>query len=294
MAARNAGPVVAGSPAFASDNAGPVVAGGPTISSAPAIPVLAEVGDDPEARALFREAGASVDGAFVMIDVGSGAVRTVNPGLAAAAFTPVSTYKVPIAIAALETGVLPDERTIAKWDGRQREIAAWNQDLDLHGAMKTSSNWYFEQVHDRVGEGRMRAWVDKLQFGTSAEAGERPTWIDGGRVITPLQQAEFFARFAAGKLPVSPRTQEILRRILVVEERAGVTLRAKTGTAALGGGGTLGWLAGTVEHPGGRRFSFATFFRGSKADTSGIIQRRHAITRRLLARWGALPAEMAP
>ena len=159
--------------------------------------------------------------------------------------------------------------------------------------MKTSSNWYFEMLHARVGEARMRDWVNKLGFGTPAE-GERPSWMDGGRVITPLQQAGFFARFAAGKLPVSPRTQDILRRILVIEERAGVTLRAKTGTARLGSGGALGWLAGTVEHAAGPSYAFATFFRGAQADQPSIMQRRQAITRRLLARFRALPAEWAP
>jgi hypothetical protein len=50
---------------------------------------------------------------------------------------------------------------------------------------------------------------------------------------------------------------------------------------------------GTVEMPG-KRFAFATVFRGARTDADGIRERRLGITRRLLARYGALPAEMAP
>ena len=95
----------------------------------------------------------------------------------------------------------------------------------------------------------MRAWVQKLRFGTPGPPVGVPTWMDGGLALSAVEQAEFFARFAGGHAAGEPRTQEILRRILVVEERDGVALRAKTGTATLGTGGTLGWLAGTVEHP---------------------------------------------
>ena len=218
----------------------------------------AESADEAEARRHFLAAGPGVEGAFVLIDVSTGAQRTINPSLAAAHFTPVSTYKVVIAIAALETGVLADQSATLKWDGRPHPITAWNRDLDLHQAMKTSSNWYFEEVFRQIGDARMRAWVDKVRFGVTGFRAERPTWIDGGLLITPVQQAQFFARFAAGRLPVTARTQEILRRILVIDERDGVTLRAKTGTAALGTG-TLAWLAGTVEQPG-RSHAFATFF----------------------------------
>jgi beta-lactamase class D len=68
-----------------------------------------------------------------------------------------------------------------------------------------------------------------------------------------------------------------------------VALRAKTGTAVFDNGGMLAWLAGTVEHAG-RKYAFATFFRGAESNRQAIVERRHAITRRLLAHLGALPA----
>jgi beta-lactamase class D len=256
-------------------------------------PVVAAEHADEQARALFREAGPAVEGAFVLIDVTTGARTTVNPKLAGAHFTPVSTYKVIIAAAALEAGVVADHATSFKWNGKKQENPAWNRDLDLQQAMRTSSNWYFEELHRRVGDSRVREQAERLEFGSPAAADGFGSWIDGGLTITPVQQAEFFARFAASRLPLKTHTREVLRRILTIEERAGVTLRAKTGTATYGDGRVLGWLVGTVERSD-RTFSFATLFRGTTADRTAIAERRQAITRRLLARFGALPAEMAP
>jgi beta-lactamase class D len=268
-------------------------------SAAPAAPATPAVAPAPataapDATSLFRDAGDSVEGTFVLVDVGTGATQTVNADLAGARFSPMSTYKVVIAAAALEVGVLRDEHTIIKWDGRVHDTPAGNRDLDLREAMKLSSNWYFQEVFRRLGEGRMRAFAEKLGFGAATgtpRAGT--TWMDGGLTITPVEQAQFFARFAAGQLPVSARTQDVLRRILVIDERGPITLRGKTGTGWLDGGVTIAWLAGTVEQPT-RRYAFAAFFRGAEADRARLAERRHAITRRLLARFGALPREMAP
>ncbi len=249
------------------------------------------VGDE-VARALFRQAGPDVEGAFVLIDVKTGAITTINPKVAALRFTAASTYKVIIAAAALEAG-LADEGTVFRWDGQKTENEAANRDLDLHEAMKASSNWYFAELHRRVGEARMRSAAEQLQFGAVGQGEGFGSWIDGGITISPRQEAEFFARFAGGQLPVQPHTQEVLRRILTLDQRAGVTLRGKTGTAVFDDGRMLAWLVGTVERAD-RSFAFATLFRGSARDQKSIAQRRHAITRRLLAHFGALPAEMAP
>jgi beta-lactamase class D/beta-lactamase regulating signal transducer with metallopeptidase domain len=255
-------------------------------------PVIAADAADEEARALFRQAGPAVDGAFVLIDVQSGRTTVVNPTLAGAPFTAASTYKVIIAAAALEAGLVEVD-TVLPWNRQKNEIEAWNRDLDLHQAMKTSSNWYFAELHRRVGESRMRDCAQRLQFGAVGNGEGFGSWMDGGVTITARQEADFFARFATGRLPVKAHTQEVLRKILTIDSRGGVTLRAKTGTATYADGRVLGWLVGTVERSD-RSFAFATLFRGRSADVKAIVERRQAITRRLLARFGALPAEMVP
>jgi beta-lactamase class D/beta-lactamase regulating signal transducer with metallopeptidase domain len=282
-------PALTSTPALASAPA--LALASPATPAGPRTPAAGAVRADDGASALFREAGASVTGAFVLRELG-GALTVVNPQLAAVRFTPASTFKVVIAAAALETGVLSDERTVWKWNGEPQPFAAWRRDLDLAGAMKLSSNWYFDRLYHAVGAARVDTVARRLRFAPADAAGPA-TWIDGGYVVSALDQVAFLERFAAGELPLAARTQEILRRILVLDERAGVTLRGKTGTAEPAEGGTLAWLVGTVEAPG-RRLAYAAVFRGAPADVAGIQRHRHAITRRLLARHGALPAEMAP
>ena len=255
-------------------------------------PVIAADAADEQARALFREAGPAVEGAFVLTDVESGRTTIVNPVLAAARFTAASTYKVIIAAAALEAGLV-EAHTVLPWNGQKNEIEAWNRNLDLHQAMKTSSNWYFAELHRRVGESRMRDCAERLQFGAVGKGEGFGSWIDGGVTISAVQEADFFARFAAGRLPLKAHTQEVLRQILTIDARGGVTLRAKTGTATHADGRVLGWLVGTVESSD-RTFAFATLFRGVASDRANIAERRHAITRRLLARFGGLPSDLAP
>src|SRR4029453_11981339 len=46
---------------------------------------------------------------------------------------PASTFKIPHALIALETGVI-DERTVVPWDGTAYDFASWRQDHTLESA----------------------------------------------------------------------------------------------------------------------------------------------------------------
>jgi beta-lactamase class D/beta-lactamase regulating signal transducer with metallopeptidase domain len=261
-------------------------------ASAVARPAPAAAADESDALELFMDAGANVTGAFVLRELGAG-LKVVNRPLASTRFTPASTFKIVVAAAGLETGTLPDERTVWRWTGEPQPYSSWRRDMDLADAMRLSANWFFERLYQTTGPARVQAMARKLRFAPGRPS-TTPTWIDGGFVTSALDQVAFLQRFAAGQLPLAARTQDILRKVLVIEERNGVILRGKTGLADLpDGGGTLGWLVGTVDMPG-KRFAYATVFRGARTDADGIRERRLGITRRLLARYGALPAEMAP
>jgi beta-lactamase class D len=48
---------------------------------------------------------------------------------------PASTFKIPHALIALQTGVLT-ERTVMKWDGAKKDFPAWERDHSLDSAIK--------------------------------------------------------------------------------------------------------------------------------------------------------------
>lgn len=54
-------------------------------------------------------------------------------------FLPASTYKIINTLIGLETGVIPDENYVIKWDDVKRDISAWNQDHTLQSAFRVSA-----------------------------------------------------------------------------------------------------------------------------------------------------------
>ena len=52
----------------------------------------------------------------------------------------------------LETGVIPDEAYVIKWDGTRYDVPAWNQTHTLKTAIRNSAVWYYQELARRVGK----------------------------------------------------------------------------------------------------------------------------------------------
>jgi beta-lactamase class D len=227
---------------------------------------------------------AKVQGAFILLDVDKGTAFTVNPALVDKRFLPASTYKIPNTLIGLETGVISGETFTLPWDGKKREIDAWNRDQDLQSALRESVVWFYQEVARRIGQARMQAWVDKLGYGNrDLSGGVDRFWLDGGLRISPREQAELLRKLITGKLPVKPEHVALVRKLLVVEETPGYTIRAKTGTA-IRVPEQLGWLVGEVD-AGDARYTFATLILGEHPRPL-----RLALTKKLLAERGVISA----
>jgi beta-lactamase class D len=231
---------------------------------------------------LFTERG--VEGAFVLQELG-GNELVVNPALADVGFPPASTFKIPNTLIGLETSVIPDEKFVLKWDGKDKGREPWNRDHDLASAIQNSVLWYYQEVARRVGVERMKKLVDGFDYGNEeiGGAGEIDRfWLNGPLLITPREQVAFLGRLVEGKLPVSARNRAILSRIIVLDDRPGWKLRGKTGMTFMDRQ-TIGWLVGWLEKDG-RTYLYATFVRGKGEDAQRIIPLRRELTEALLAR----------
>ena len=93
----------------------------PAVSTASAIPV-SEV--KPELEKYFQ----GFTGTFVLYDLNRNHYIRYNPARSGERFLPASTFKVMNSLVGLETGVIPDENYVIKWDGTKYDIPAWNQD----------------------------------------------------------------------------------------------------------------------------------------------------------------------
>ena len=228
---------------------------------------------------------------FVLYDDKSDRTEIINPVLAEQAFLPCSTFKIPNTLIGLETGVITDEKFTLKWDGKQRQIAEWNRDQDLASALKNSVVWFYQEVARRIGEMRMKKYVELFQYGNRDTCCSIDQfWLDGKMRITARQQVEFLRRIEAGKLPVKPEHVALLRRLITLESAPGYTLQGKTGTGTQDGR-NLGWLVGLVEkvEKPEHRWVYALLMVAAPGDKAPSREQRLVMVKKLLAARGILP-----
>jgi beta-lactamase class D len=166
------------------------------------------------------------------------------------AFLPASTFKIANSLIALETGVVEDpDRDVFKWDGVKRSIEAWNQDHTMRSAIAASAVPVYQEIARRIGIERMQKYVDLLDYGNcNIGGGIDQFWLTGDLRIDPVQQIDFVDRLRRGVLPVSKRSQDLVRDILPLTRVGEATIRAKSGLlGAELGKPSLGWLVGWAE-----------------------------------------------
>ena len=225
---------------------------------------------DDDALALFS--ARNVSGSFVLLDVASGKTIVVGREDATRRHPPCSTYKIPNTLIGLETGVIPDEHFILKWDGTKHEESDdWNRDHDLSSAMKYSVVWYYQEVARRIGEPRMKTWLRALRYGNeSTDGGIDHFWLGdddshhGGMRISALEQVDVLRRLRAGELPVTPAHAALVTRLLPSVRVGEVDVRGKTGLGE-SAGRTVGWIVGYAERAD-RAWVYATHVDASAAD----------------------------
>lgn len=162
---------------------------------------------------------------------------------------PASTFKIPNTLIALDEGVIT-EQELLKWDGTDRGLAAWNRDQTLTSAFKNSCVWCYQELAQRIGIARYRQWLKKIDYG-NADPGPGLTsfWLSGDLRISAVQQMLFLHKLYKRELPFKASSYDALARIMLVEEKPGYRLYAKTGWAGYGEKNTpqTGWYVGYVE-----------------------------------------------
>jgi len=252
--------------------------------------------EKPEFKSVFDEY--KVDGTFVLYDSKEKKYMRYNRTRARQRFLPLSTFKIPNSLIALETGVVADENYIFKWSGEKYEIDAWNKDLNFQEALSASCVPCYQQIARSVGAKRMKSFLKKFKYGNrDISGGIDRFWLDGGLRISADEEIEFLKRFYAGKLPVSPRSIETVKKILILEKQTNYTLSGKTGLQlALSPTGVpqvsipvspkLGWFVGYLEQNGNVYF-FATNIESSNPPDN-FSSARIEITKKILKQFGLL------
>ena len=227
----------------------------PSRAFANVAPQRSEIRDDLAKR--FADEGTA--GTFVGYKTDDYLIIASDKDRSGQAFLPASTFKIPNSLIALETGVVGDpDKDVFKWDGVKRSIEAWNQDHTLRSAIAASAVPVYQEIARRIGAERMQKYVDLFEYGNrNIGGGIDQFWLTGEMRIDPIQQIDFVDRLRRGVLPVSKRSQDLVRDILPVTKAGDATIRAKSGLlGAELGKPSLGWLVGWAEK-GGAQTVFA-------------------------------------
>ena len=183
---------------------------------------------------------APVDTSCVVIyDVAAASYWRSDAKACAVRLSPASTFKIPHALIALETGVITPQ-TLQQWDGtKYANRAAWERPHTLESAIQNSVLWFFQRTAVKIGAARMRTFLERFHYGNIDTSGPPDQyWINGKLQISADEQVEFLQRFYAKRLGVATPHYDTVMRAMV--EPAGGVQNA-TGVHAL----TTPWSSGT-------------------------------------------------
>ena len=163
-------------------------------------------------------------------------------------YLPASTFKIPNSIIALETGVVENDSTLFKWNGEKRRLPVWEQDLIFRDAFRVSCVPCYQEIARNIGVKRMKEYLAKLNYGNMV-VDSATIDFSGSKANPPStmnQQLDFLKRFYNSELPISERTHEIMKRLMLIESNDSWTFSGKTGWA-IRNGNNIGWFVGYLE-----------------------------------------------
>ena len=218
-----------------------------------------------------------VDSSCVVIyDVAAASYWRSDATACSVRLSPASTFKIPHALIALDTGVITPQ-TMQQWDGtKYSNRPAWERPHALESAIQNSVLWFFQRTAVKIGPTRMKSYLERFRYGNADTSGPpNEFWINGRLRISGDEQVEFLRHFYARDLGIAPQHHEIVFHALVeppggVQNATGIhalatnwkkgdTLSAKTGAgmALADPDVRVSWLVGRLS-AGGKDYIFAS------------------------------------
>lgn len=201
---------------------------------------------------------------------------------------PASTFKIPNSIIALELGIIDNDSTIIKWDGKPQFQKRWEKDLTFKEAFHLSCVPCYQEIARSIGLKRMKNYLSNLNYGNMEVDSTNLDlfWLEGQSNINQYQQIGFLRKFNKQKLPISKRTHAIMSRMMIIEETEQYTLRGKTGWSIVDNQDNC-WYVGFLETRYGF-FYFATNIEPTEpTDLNNLPSIRKTLTEEALRAIGA-------
>jgi beta-lactamase class D len=177
---------------------------------------------------------------ILLLDAPTGSVL-LDEGDCRTRVTPASTFKLPLAVMAFDTGVLSDAHHPVMafqpgdpdWGG-----ANWTKDTDPTDWMRHSVLWYSQRIAHAIGAEALTRHALDYGYGNADFAGDpgfdnglERAWIASSLLVSPREQAEFLRRLVMDELPASSRAMRTARGIVESRHLGDWVIHGKTGTA---------------------------------------------------------------
>lgn len=153
-------------------------------------------------------------------------------------FPACSTFKVPLAVMAFDSGILKNENVVLKWDGVKDVRPEVNRDHNAKTWMRDSVVWFSQRLTPKLGEKRFQNYLNDFKYGNrDISSGITDAWLVSpsekrpALKISAFEQVEFMERLWTDTLKASKRSQELTRKITYLETSPkGYVLSGKTGS----------------------------------------------------------------
>lgn len=199
---------------------------------------------------------------FLAVDLKSNTCWAVNESGLRQRHSPYSSFKIPHALIALETGAVKSIDELIEWDQEKYPAKAfwpetWKKSQTLASAFKHSAVWYYKALVPRIKSAEYKKWLAKFQYGNQTfTPGSDEFWLNNELKISPAEQVEFIACLLKTHCGVKAGNFAAFESAALQETKNGLSLYAKTGAGSIdpnnNDGAFDGWYVGYIKDTNGK------------------------------------------
>jgi beta-lactamase class D len=184
-----------------------------------------------------------------------------------------STFKIPLAVMAFDSGALANEKTKLKWNGKKEPFPSWNRDQTAASWLRESVVWVSQRLTPKIGRARIQKYLEDFQYGNrDFTGGLQDAWLTRSShlkntpktsvKISAYEQIDFLKLLYRDQLRASKEAMKLTRRTLPSEKsKKGSVLTGKTGSGFVGDHGELrlGWYVAHLQSGDRQYLAVVTF-----------------------------------
>lgn len=194
-----------------------------------------------------------VTGCFALLDNATNKFTIYNlERYRDSAYLPASTFKIINSLIGLQSGQIPSDTAIQKWNGIRSNRPECDKDMNMYEAFRVSCLSWYQQMVKGIHQDTMQRWLNTIAYGNKKISTIDSFWVDNSLKVRPDEQLGLVKRLFFNQLPFHRINQEIVKRAMVFEDKSNYKLSYKTGWGFRENGNSIGWIVGWIEeynHP---------------------------------------------